>query len=90
MIPAGVEQEIDGHVLTLDYLSSVTDVRWTYVSPAKKFAPGDRTGVYRLGGDTMLLDSKGKNRISMEDFAVALVDEIENSQHINENISVAY
>jgi len=90
MMPASVEQEIQGHVLTLDYLRTVSDVCWTYISPAKKFAPGDRTGVYCLGADTMLLDNKGKNRISMEDFAVALVDEIENAQHIGARISVAY
>ena len=90
MMPASVEQEIDGHVLTLAFLRTVEDVRWTYISPAKKFGPGERTGVFRIGGDQMLLDEKGKSRISMEDFAVALVDEIESAQHTRERISVAY
>jgi putative NADH-flavin reductase len=90
MMPASVEQEIAGHVLTLKYLRTVDDVRWTYISPAKKFGPGIRTGQYRIGGDQMLLDKKGKSKISMEDFAVALVDEIENGKYLNERISVAY
>lgn len=90
MMPASVEQEIFGHSLTLDYLRTVDDVNWTYISPAKKFSPGERTGDYRLGGDTMLLDRKGKSRISMEDFAVALIDEIERAEHLKKRISVAY
>jgi putative NADH-flavin reductase len=90
MMPASVEQEIAGHVLTLDYLRTVSDVRWTYISPAKKFGPGERTGTYRIGGDQMLLDRKGKSRISMEDFAAALIDEVETAAHLNERISVAY
>ena len=67
-----------------------SDVRWTYISPAKKFGPGTRIGIYRVGGDEMLFDEKGKSRISMEDFAVALVDEVENAAHVGERISVAY
>lgn len=90
MMPASAEQEIAGHVLTLAYLRTVDDVRWTYISPAKKFGPGKRTGQYRIGGDQMLLDHKGKSKISMEDFAVALVDEIDNGTYLNERISVAY
>ena len=90
LIPAGVRQEIQGQVLTLEYLRSVEDANWTYISPAKKFEPGERTGVFRTGGDQMLLDAKGKSKISMEDFAVALIDEIENAEHLQQRISVAY
>jgi putative NADH-flavin reductase len=90
MMPASVEQEIAGQVLALEFLRTVDDVKWTYISPAKKFGPGKRTGDYRIGGDKMLLDKKGKSKISMEDYAVALVDEIENAAHVNERISVAY
>jgi uncharacterized protein len=90
LIPAGVRQEIQGQVLTLEYLRTVEDVSWTYISPAKKFEPGERTGMFRVGGDQMLTDAKGKSKISMEDFAVALVDEIENAEHVQERMSVAY
>lgn len=89
-IPGFVRQEIAGHVLTLEYLRGVDDVRWTYISPAKKFKPGKRTGNYRIGGDQMLKDEKGKSRISMEDFAVALMDEAESPKFIGRRFSVAY
>jgi len=89
-MPGFIRQEIQGHLLTLEYLRSVDDVRWTYISPAKKFKPGKRTGVYRVGGDQMLFDKKGKSKISMEDYAAALIDEVENSGHVRERFSVAY
>jgi putative NADH-flavin reductase len=90
LMPGFIRQEIQGHVLTLEFLRTVEDVRWTYISPAKKFKPGKRTGIYRIGGDQMLVDQKGKSKISMEDFAVALIDEAENSEHLRERFSVAY
>ena len=90
LMPGFIRQEIQGHLLTLEYLRTVDDVGWTYISPAKKFKPGKRTGIYRIGGDEMLLDKKGKSKISMEDFAVALIDEVENSAHVMERFSVAY
>lgn len=89
-MPRFIRQEIEGHLLTLEYLRAADDVMWTYISPAKKFKPGKRTGVYRIGGDQMLRDEKGKSKISMEDFAVALIDEAENSAHLRERFSVAY
>jgi putative NADH-flavin reductase len=90
MMPGSLRQEIASHVLVLEYLRSVDDVRWTYISPAKKFGPGERTGIYRIGGDQMLEDDKGKSIISMEDFSIALVDEIETPKFVNKRFSVAY
>ena len=89
-MPGFIRQEIRGHVLTLKYLRTIEDVQWTYISPAKKFGPGKRTGSYRTGGDQMFYDKKGKSKISMEDFAVALIDEAENPEHVRERFSVAY
>ncbi len=89
-LPGFVKQEIRGHLLILEYLRGVEDVRWTYISPAKKFKPGKRTGKYRIGGDQMLMDARGKSRISMEDFSIALVDEAENANFIGKRFSVAY
>jgi uncharacterized protein len=89
-MPRFIRQEIEGHLLTLEFLRTADDVKWTYISPARKFKPGKRTGVYRIGGDQMLLDKKGKSKISMEDFAVALIDEAENPAHIGKRFSVAY
>src|SRR5690242_4826798 len=55
---------------------------WTYLSPAAEIAPGERTGKYRTTGDQLLLDSAGKSVISFEDYAVAVLDELERPQHI--------
>jgi hypothetical protein len=90
VMPRSLKQEIDGQVLTLQYLQTIEDVDWAYVSPAKDFKPGERTGVFRIGGDQMLLDSDGNSAISMEDFAVALINEAERPQFSRERFSVAY
>lgn len=65
------------------------DVKWTYVSPAADFqAEGERTGEYLLGGEELKLNDRGESIISYADYAVALVDEIENGNHIQQRISV--
>ena len=89
-MPRSLRQEIEGHVLTLKYLRTVDDVGWVYISPAKKFDPGPRTGTYRIGGDVMLIDESGQSAISMEDFSLALIDEIESPRHHRTRFSVAY
>jgi putative NADH-flavin reductase len=66
------------------------ELEWTYVSPAAEIAPGERTGRFRTGGNQLLKDEQGKSFISMEDFAIAIVDEIENPMHIREQMTVAY
>lgn len=65
------------------------DVKWTYISPAGDFrADGERTGEYTLGGEELVLNSKGESVISYADYAIAMVDEIEKGNHIRERISV--
>ncbi|WP_196778145.1 hypothetical protein [Lentzea aerocolonigenes] len=66
------------------------DLDWTYISPADEIAPGERTGTFRLGGDKMLTAADGTSFISAEDYAPALVDELEQSQAIRRRITVAY
>jgi putative NADH-flavin reductase len=68
----------------------VTDVKWTYATPAKNFTDGKRTGKFRIGGDQLMEDENGKSTISRADFAVALIDEAETAQHIRQRFSVAY
>jgi uncharacterized protein len=63
---------------------------WTYVSPAAFIQPGTRTGKYRAGKDHLVKDEKGESRISAEDYAVAIVDEIEKPKHLCERFTVAY
>ena len=89
-LPKSLELEIQGQVLALEYLRTVADVSWTYATPAKNFTNDPRTGVFRIGGDAVLEDERGKSRISRADFAVALVDEAENAAHVRQRFSVAY
>lgn len=70
-------------------LSKHNDVNWTYVSPSMIFdADGKRTGEYQLGSDELLKDADGKSYISYADYAVAMIDEAENGNHIKERITV--
>ena len=63
---------------------------WTYVSPAALIEPGTRTGKFRVGTDRLVTDSQGESRISMEDFAVAILDELEKPKFIRRRFTVAY
>jgi putative NADH-flavin reductase len=89
-LPKGLEVEILGQILALEFFGKVDDVRWTYVTPPKRFSNGPRTGQYRIGGDRALTDERGRTRLSRADFAVALIDEAEAASHVRERISVAY
>lgn len=73
----------------LDELRTRTDVKWTYISPAGDFqADGAKTGKYILGGEELTLNSKGESVISYADYAVAMVDEALNGNHVQQRISV--
>lgn len=77
------------HRVALDELRRRNDVKWTYISPAGDFqADGERSGQYILGGEELTLNEKGESIISYADYAVAMVDEIENGNHIQQRISV--
>lgn len=67
-----------------------TKIDWTYVSPAAMFEPGKRTGRYRVSKDTLLSDAEGRSQISMEDYAIALVDELEEPRHQRDSFAVAW
>ena len=67
-----------------------TRVDWAYLSPAAQFAPGERTGNYRLGTDELLVDAEGISKISMEDVAVVLLDEAEQPKHHQTRFTAAY
>lgn len=66
------------------------DLDWTYFSPANRIAPGERTGHYRTGTDQLVTDEKGESRISVEDYAVALIDELETPRFVRQRFTVAY
>ena len=67
-----------------------SDVDWTYFSPPVFIEPGERTGAYRLGIDQLVMNAQGESRISAEDYAVALLDEIEQPRFVRQRFSVAY
>jgi putative NADH-flavin reductase len=74
----------------LDLLRETSDIDWTFLSPSAQFVAGERTGVFRLGTDTALRDASGRSWISYEDYAVALVDEIEQPRHSKRRFTVGY
>lgn len=73
----------------LDLLRGETELDWTFLSPSAAFVPGERTGKFRLGKDTLLSGEKGSS-ISFEDYAIALVDEIEKPSHSRQRFTVGY
>jgi hypothetical protein len=67
-----------------------SDINWTYFSPAAFFEPGQRTGKFRLGTNQLIADAQGNSRISMEDYAIALVNELENHAHQRARFTIGY
>jgi putative NADH-flavin reductase len=63
---------------------------WTYLSPAAEIGPGQRTGKYRTTDDKLLVDEKGKSYITFEDYAAAVLDELEQPKHVAARFGVAY
>ena len=75
----------------LDVLRSWKDVKWTYVSPAAEFEfDWERKGEYQLAGEVFTVNAEGKSEISYADYAIAMVDEAEKGNHINQRISVLW
>jgi putative NADH-flavin reductase len=74
----------------LDLLKAERELNWTFLSPSALIQPGERTGTFRLGTDQLLVDDKGQSAISTEDFAVALVDELEQPKHERRRFTVGY
>lgn len=74
----------------LDRLKATSGLDWTLVSPAKMLVPGERTGTYRKGKDHPVKTADGNSQISVEDYAVALLDEAEKPAHRSERFTVGY
>lgn len=88
--PEAYKAEALVHHDVLEICRDIDDLEWSYISPAVVIAPGERTGSFRIGGDQLLSDSEGNSRISAEDFAIAVVDELEKGEHLHSRMSVAY
>ena len=75
----------------LDVLRKRNDVKWTYISPAAEFVyDAERKGEYQLAGEVFTVNAKGESKISYADYAIAMVDEAEKGNHINQRISVLW
>jgi putative NADH-flavin reductase len=74
----------------LDLLKGESGLDWTFLSPSALIEPGERTGKFRLGKDQLLVDGEGQSRISAEDYAIALVDELEKPAHARQRFTVGY
>lgn len=87
--PEIYKAEATAGVRFLDALRHADDLEWTFLAPSALFTPGERTGQFRLGHDQLLSNDAGSH-ISFEDYAVALVDEIEKPAHIRQRFTVGY
>lgn len=76
--------------LAYEVIRAIDDLDWTAISPPASIQPGQRTGTFRLGLDHLLEDGKGVSFISREDFAIAIVDEIETPKHVKRRFTAAY
>ncbi len=78
------------HREALNMYQKEKELDWTFVSPSAVIEPGERTGKFRTGTNQLLSDANGKSFITMEDYAVAVIDEIENPLHIREVMTAGY
>ena len=88
--PAEYKEEASKGADFLDLLRGETELDWTFLSPSALLQPGERTGKFRLGGDSLLVDASGQSHVSMEDYAIALVDEVEKPAHSRRRFTVGY
>ncbi|MGP4726134.1 NAD(P)-dependent oxidoreductase [Agrobacterium deltaense] len=87
--PAAYKAEATKGAEFLDRLKQEKQLDWTFLSPSAEFVPGERTGKFRIGKDNLLSNDEG-SRVSFEDYAIALVDEIEKPQHSRQRFTVGY
>ena len=88
--PAEYKPTAEGARQALTLLQAEPTLNWTMLSPSAVIAPGERTGKFRLGQDQMLADAQGNSHISVEDYAVAFIDELEKPAHARQRFTVGY
>ena len=74
----------------LDQLRKQPELEWSFLSPPAELQPGDRTGKFRLGNDQLLVDTTGQSKISVQDYAVAMIDELESPTHVRQRFTAGY
>jgi putative NADH-flavin reductase len=88
--PAEYKPETLAGVEFLNVLRKQKELDWTFLFPSYFFAPGERTGTFRLGKDQLLVAADGQSHISIEDYAIAFVDELEQPKHSRQRFTVGY
>jgi putative NADH-flavin reductase len=88
--PASWEGGVKSTALIKGLLAAEPDLDWTFLSPSHEIFVGERTGKFRLGLDQMLIDANGKSSISVADYAIAMIDELENPKHSRRRFTVGY
>ena len=88
--PAAYKATAEGARQALGLLRAEPSLDWTMLSPSAVIAPGARTGQFRLGADALLVGADGKSAISVEDFAIAMIDELERPAHSRRRFTVGY
>ncbi|MEO6338492.1 MAG: NAD(P)H-binding protein [Caulobacteraceae bacterium] len=88
--PDFIKVEAAPAAVALDNIRGVTDLDWSFISPSMMLGPGERVGKFRLGGDDLIVDDKGDSKISYDDLAVAIVDELETPKHIRKRFTAGY
>src|SRR6056300_284476 len=89
-LPDGVMNYIHEGMRALDLLKEADDFDWTFLSPAVVIGPGERTGKFRLGKDNVVADDNGESKISYDDYAIAMVDELEQGNNIKARFTLGY
>src|SRR5580704_5358642 len=74
----------------LDQLRKEPELEWSYLSPSAELEPGQRTGTFRLGNDQLLVDAIGQSKISVQDYAVAMIDKRNRPSHVRKGFRVGY
>jgi uncharacterized protein len=88
--PAQWKGTAQGALDALNLLKQESALNWTMLSPPAMIAPGERTGKFRLGADQLLVNEQGESAISVEDYAVAMIDELEKPAHARPRFTVGY
>ena len=81
---------VDSHIKVLAMLKASIDINWTYFSPAAFFVPGEATGKFRIGTDQLIANEANDSRITTGDYAIALVDELENPKFEKKRFTIGY
>jgi uncharacterized protein len=88
--PAAIKPGSLATAEALEQLRKESTLEWSYLAPSANLHPGIRTGKFRLGADKLLVDAAGKSSISVQDFAAAMIDELERPAHIRQRFTVGY